>query len=276
MKRLLQILTLTTFFCMQIHVLKAQVVLFHEDFETSPVTSILNNGGETQLPEGPSTCGFASRGTTSDFNSVSVNFLNAQNPTHFLAVNPQSPCGGFYVASLKAGTLNLTADSLVFKCRYFISNTLLWGAPTLQVNIKKGPSNYVIWSQFSTIASWDSLTLGIPATQIGATDTMLIVIGGGEGVAIDDITILNIPSVNVAENHNSSSVKIFPNPAKNILTLENISDDAVLSIYDENGKLIISEKNVNNAIDISQLSGGLYCLRVTDDKSFCVKRFVKE
>jgi hypothetical protein len=275
MKRLIQILFFTTIFCLQMQVLKSQV-LFHEDFETSPVTSILNNGGETQLPEGPSPCGFASRGNTSNFNSMNVDFQNSQNSTYFLGVNPQTPCGGYYMASLKTGTLNLTADSLVFKCRYFISNTLLWGAPTLQVNIHNGLSNYVIWSQFSTIGSWDSLTIGIPATQIGATDTMLIVIGGGEGVAIDDITILNIPYLHVAENNNSDQIKIFPNPAQNILTIENISFNAVLSIYDINGKMIVREKNVNNTININQLEPGLYCLKATDGKGFYTQRFVKE
>jgi hypothetical protein len=90
MKKMFTLISLAT--CLQLT--NAQTVLFSENFEISPVTSIINSFGGN-VPDGPSPCGQASRGTTTDFNSGSVNFQNTQNNTYFVAVNPQTPCGGF-------------------------------------------------------------------------------------------------------------------------------------------------------------------------------------
>jgi hypothetical protein len=270
MKPKLLFLAVVVMFWMSIPVLKAQV-LFSENFETSPVTSILNDlGGEVQLTEGPSPCGKASRGNTGIHNTASVDFLVGQNSTYFLALNPQSPlCGGYNVAYLHSMVLNFaSADSLVFSCRYFISGTLGWGGPELQVNIKNGLSNHVIWSDFSVVGAWTNLTLGIPSAQIGASDSILILIGGGEGVAIDDITITNIPISSVKEQNPMADIIVSPNPVKDILrfNLGNIVCKQII-LTDVYGKVLLNEtgefKN-QSSMNLSQFASGIYFVRFTD------------
>lgn len=85
----------------------------------------------------------------------------------------------------------------------------------------------------------------------------------------------NEPGYGVNEIGSLNNIRVYPNPASNILHIENISNNAVMSVYDYCGKVVM---NVSAAktIDISRLAPGVYCLRVTDGKGTGVKRFVKE
>ena len=79
----------------------------------------------------------------------------------------------------------------------------------------------------------------------------------------------------VEETSTISGFTVYPNPAKNILYIENISNDAVLNVYDYCGKLVMNGV-ATKTLDISKLSPGVYCLKVTDKNKVGVKRFVKE
>ena len=243
--------------------------LFVEDFETPPVTSLLNDiGGETQLPDGPSACGFAARGNAATFNSASVDFQGSQNTGYFLAVNPQSPCGGFYTANLHSQPLNFSAaDSLVFSCRYYKTNTLLWGPATLEVNIKNGTSDYILSGSFTSVGTWTNFTIGIPSTQIGSADSILITLGGGEGVAIDDITITNIPATSMKEKKENHPILLGPNPVLDYLKID--PGTVALSrivLRDGSGRELLILDGMMEAIqviDMKEVAAGVYFLTCT-------------
>jgi hypothetical protein len=74
---------------------------------------------------------------------------------------------------------------------------------------------------------------------------------------------------------NNELIIIYPNPAHSMLYIDNISNDATLSVYDYCGKLVMNS-SATKTLDISRLSNGVYCLKVTDGKGVGVKRFVKE
>ncbi|MFH2096251.1 MAG: T9SS type A sorting domain-containing protein [Bacteroidota bacterium] len=187
MKKYIPALVICLF--LSIHLVTAQVVLFGEDFETSPVTSIVN-GYTGVLPDGPPPCSQASRGTTVDFNSTSIDFQNSQNPGYFMGANPESPCGGYYNANLESDTLDFSGyDSLVFKCRYFKSTTLGWGPSALIITFDNLSDTYTIETEFTTTDNWDSIEVVLPATMISPNVVILINMGGGEGAALDDIFI---------------------------------------------------------------------------------------
>ena len=75
---------------------------------------------------------------------------------------------------------------------------------------------------------------------------------------------------------NYNSFKIYPNPANNKVyfnTTENVS----IKIYTILGKLIVSSeitKSKNN-IDISELTKGVYLLKINADKQFITKKLIK-
>ncbi len=271
MKIKLQTIAVIAMLWLQLPTLKAQSLLFHEDFEISPVTNIFNSG-ETQLTEGPSPCGKGSRGNTADFNSTNVDFQNLQNSSYFLGVNPESPCGGFYTASLTTDSLDLSAaDSLKFKCHYFKSTTLGWGGAILNIVFNNGTTNFTIdQSKFPINDNWDSLEIALPNSMIDPSVLMTINLGGGEGVGIDDIKIINVITTNINKHNLINNVKLYPVPASNLLHIElgDTHPNINYTIMDLYGNVIAKEsiqQTSNALINVEHLSKGIYIIKITDN-----------
>ena len=68
---------------------------------------------------------------------------------------------------------------------------------------------------------------------------------------------------------------IFPNPATDKLYINNLPQDATLSVTDMTGR-ILNLPVANHQIDISSLPSGIYCLRIQNIDGSVVKKFVKE
>lgn len=75
----------------------------------------------------------------------------------------------------------------------------------------------------------------------------------------------------VTELHESNSVKVYPNPANDILNVNLLvrADDARAQLYDVNGRVVLSQtlNSKVNTLNLDQLSAGFYILRVVDGKS---------
>jgi hypothetical protein len=88
-------------------------------------------------------------------------------------------------------------------------------------------------------------------------------------IYLDDITGLDEPD-------NSNSIKIYPNPVKNLIYIEHdISTGLHFTVYNSVGQLV-KTGIVYNQIDVSTLHRGFYFLKLTDNtgKSF-TSRFIK-
>jgi len=91
-----------------------------------------------------------------------------------------------------------------------------------------------------------------------------------------------IPGVGVKENGEVARFTVYPNPANNELRITNYElRNGVIEIYDVFGRLQkgerIKEKGEGTTIiDISHLSAGVYFIRLTDEKSSAVQKFIKE
>ena len=78
-------------------------------------------------------------------------------------------------------------------------------------------------------------------------------------------------------NSEKSQVVIYPNPIKNILNLKP-NDGVVLeeiSIYDLQGKKLLSFNENLNQLNLENLSSGIYILNIKTDKSFTNKQLIK-
>jgi hypothetical protein len=92
------------------------------------------------------------------------------------------------------------------------------------------------------------------------------------------ITLLIDPSLSVIDMATDTELSIHPNPTKNWPNIEiyNLTD-AKLSIYDMNGRLVISqnlEGNLN-AVSVEFLQSGTYILKIEDHNKIQIKRFIK-
>ena len=86
--------------------------------------------------------------------------------------------------------------------------------------------------------------------------------------------VLSDPSFDFDNN-----VVIYPNPATNVLNFSTPSGDTLsnVAIYDSLGKEIkISNSVLNNKLDISELSNGLYIAKFYHNGKLMVNKFVKE
>lgn len=68
------------------------------------------------------------------------------------------------------------------------------------------------------------------------------------------------PITAISESSKASALKVYPNPAKNEITVEGASDDIL--IFSANGGLVSTTKAADKAvINVSSLADGVYVLR---------------
>lgn len=93
------------------------------------------------------------------------------------------------------------------------------------------------------------------------------------------ITVLKDPSLSVIDTEIDNELSIYPNPTKNWLNIKSDAlTDAKLSIYDINGRLVITqnlEGNLN-ALNVEQLQSGTYILKIEDHNKVQTQRFIKQ
>ena len=73
-------------------------------------------------------------------------------------------------------------------------------------------------------------------------------------------------------------IEVFPNPAQNNITVENTSNDEMLSIYNMQGQLVLKQvlNGTKEDIDISALSEGMYIVKIEGAKCNKAGKFSKE
>ncbi|MEA3495259.1 MAG: T9SS type A sorting domain-containing protein [Bacteroidota bacterium] len=91
--------------------------------------------------------------------------------------------------------------------------------------------------------------------------------------------VLNIP-IEIEENEvfDNENIKIYPNPAKDYIIINNIKNTTfeTIEIFDITAKLIKSYSNNSLRINISDLKKGLYFLKISTNKSIFVKKIIIE
>jgi hypothetical protein len=79
--------------------------------------------------------------------------------------------------------------------------------------------------------------------------------------------------VSVSENSLISEAMVYPNPAKDVLYIRNVSEKAVVSILSIDGRIMLQSKG-SSMININTLQKGLYFVRVNDQNKITNKRIV--
>lgn len=97
----------------------------------------------------------------------------------------------------------------------------------------------------------------------------------------DTSATVNITGVSVSEIQNEIQLKLYPNPARDILVLNtNATSDYSIEIFDVNGNRVKQFNNTLNnnemALDVADLAKGLYILRLQSKGQTTVRRFAKQ
>jgi len=83
------------------------------------------------------------------------------------------------------------------------------------------------------------------------------------------------PTTSISELNPDNSFKVYPNPAQHSITIDNLSADASIDIFDMSGRNVLAVHGTKT-INISNLTNGIYCVRISGKSGIAVKRFIKE
>ncbi len=248
--------------------IQAQEIILYQDFESSLFTN-LSHSDDTDILIGLPECSYTGVGYASTLNSESIDFLSTENSSMFLAVNPEQPCNGYYVAEVKSSLLDLSMyDSVVISCDYFISESLGWGPAELNMEVSDGSSSFEFTSLFTETGSWAEASISLDAAFLAENVQLLIEMGGGEGVAIDNLEIKGWTFSKRANLTTSPEFKVFPNPADEVLFIEGDNIQQI-QIMNSIGNQVFSKvaNYKNNKIMISDLPAGIYFVHISFDNN---------
>ncbi len=121
-------------------------------------------------------------------------------------------------------------------------------------------SNYVL--KVNQYTSWNEITCNYNVLEDTATINFTTPIQGVISLKTSDLLTLD------------EKIKLFPNPAKNIVNIKLISSFNKIKIFDSSGKLILNIQNSENKIDVSKLTSGIYFIELLNDKGVQRKKLI--
>jgi len=112
------------------------------------------------------------------------------------------------------------------------------------------------------------------------SDGKILVVGGAKANAPNNKTQIfigqyNNSSVLSNENFEINNLSIYPNPTKAILNLSN-NLKVNFEIYNLLGELILKGNDIENQINVSFLTNGIYILKLTREGNTINQKFIKE
>ncbi len=136
-----------------------------------------------------------------------------------------------------------------------------------------GPSSNSQWRT-------EMINLSSYITTSGSDKFLVKFIGtswGANVIWIDNLKFgSNVVSVSEMDISNNS-ITVFPNPANDRITI--LSDNAEIQkveLYNLQGQLITNQQLNDNTLDISNLSAGMYSVRIITEKGVAVKNIIKK
>lgn len=99
--------------------------------------------------------------------------------------------------------------------------------------------------------------------QINGIDTTQTILFS-PGYHVDNVTPFD--GTNSVNTVVVESLEIFPNPASDMIVVENLEKSSILTIYAISGQIIRQETLSSTTIDVSNLNKGLYIVRVDSGK----------
>ncbi|WP_303315238.1 T9SS type A sorting domain-containing protein [Flavivirga abyssicola] len=82
--------------------------------------------------------------------------------------------------------------------------------------------------------------------------------------------------LSVASNNYQEDISVYPNPSKDFINIKSDKENYETYLFDIKGvKLNVKEDKINHTMDISNLTNGIYFLRINHGKNYITKQIVK-
>ena len=88
--------------------------------------------------------------------------------------------------------------------------------------------------------------------------------------------LLTLSNNSFIPNSENNKIQIYPNPTKNIIQIKNNSEIEKITIFDYLGKVILTQTQNNNEINVESLSKGIYLIEIQLENEKVYKKFIKE
>jgi hypothetical protein len=155
----------------------------------------------------------------------------------------------------------------------FLGNdTTLFLGDTVVINAGEGYDSY-FWNTNDTAQS-----ISIITNNLGVGTWPIIVYTNTGSCCYSDIKYITVVKESGVENYPGIPIKLFPNPAKDKLTITNPNCKVIkIELLDLNGKKQFSLTSSSELIDVdvSLYSDGIYFARITDDKGSWTRKIIK-
>ena len=148
--------------------------------------------------------------------------------------------------------------------------------------MKDGGSHEMVIQMFD-FANWNSVGGTVSAPDGGTKIDFKVVSYGKYYVSFSDYSVSGLKhsvmaydlSSNIEELDNSNTFGVFPNPANDIITIDNNGEAfESVTILSLSGQIILSTR-LANTIDISELPNGVYLIELLTNEGKKISRFVK-
>ncbi len=228
-----------------------------------------------------------------DFEAASYNFVDFSGGVATVIANPQSSgintsakvaqmvrnVGDVWAGSklMLSANIDFSAAS-TFSMKVFSTRA---GVPVLFKLEGDGGASAETSVNTTVANEWETLQWsfeGKPSNTYNYLTFMFDYGTVGDGTAnstflFDDVQLINTTGVS---NTRKSNIAIYPNPVKTNLFIKGSSQDAEITIFDMTGKKVISKQLNNGTVNTSDLTKGIYMIRIVDKNGVTSKKLVKD
>ncbi len=206
---------------------------------------------------------------------------SSQNPTH------KYQTAGTYTVKLVVansyGTDSITIQDFIEVYQappvadFIASKTTLLDGQTVQfIEQSQGIVDDFLWD----FGDGNTSTSGYPTHSYNTPGIYTVSLTVSNSSGSDTITKTDLITVNGTgiEGQQGNSFKIYPNPANNILHIEFLDADEIISfsLKDISGKTVYSQQNAQKQeqIPVKKLNSGMYLLNVMSKKGSVIKKVI--
>ena len=215
--------------------------------------------------------------------TTSINIDNDTGTTTLMLAGPSNKWFGigFGNSNMNGTDILMTDGSSTLRDAYSTSN----GEPqadasqdwTLEVNSVVNGTRTIVASRANNTGDSNDYVFNASAGSL----TVIWAVGSSTTYAYHSIrgaTALSV-SLGVYEN-NLLSFEMYPNPVSDVLNIQlpTGTEKAEVGVFDYTGRLVSSKTISSNdtAIDVQQISKGIYMIRIATNTKIGVQRFIKK
>ena len=162
-----------------------------------------------------------------------------------------------YSLTIAAAANSTQTFSIQSNVNWTVSSNQSWLTP----NLLNGSGNATI-----------TLTADVNPTASVRTANVLV---AAPGLVPQNLIVTQELGVTSVTDIRNPLLKIYPNPARDVIFVDGFSTNALLSVYDVTGRFLFAQKLVTRQVGIGHLANGVYLLRIVDRKGVSSMQLIK-